>query len=164
MEKSITFINAINMKISKEGLELIKGFEKFMAKPYIDAVGVPTIGYGNTYYLDGRKVDMRDSPITEGQATVLLETIFEKDFAKFIPQNVNQNQFDAMASLVYNIGTGAFFKSTLRKKVKVNPNDASIEQEFLKWNKGRIGGQLVELRGLTIRRKKESELYFKPVI
>ena len=152
------------MKISKEGLELIKGFEKFMAKPYIDAVGVPTIGYGNTYYLDGRKVDMRDSPITEGQATVLLETIFEKDFAKFIPQNVNQNQFDAMASLVYNIGTGAFFKSTLRKKVKVNPNDASIEQEFLKWNKGRIGGQLVELRGLTIRRKKESELYFKPVI
>ena len=152
------------MKISKEGLELIKGFEKFISEPYIDAVGVPTIGYGSTYYLDGRKVDMRDSPITEGQATVLLETIFEKDFAKFIPQNVNQNQFDAMASLVYNIGTGAFFKSTLRKKVKVNPNDASIEQEFWKWNKGRKNGQLVELRGLTIRRKKESELYFKPII
>jgi lysozyme len=152
------------MKISKEGLELIKGFEKFVSEPYIDAVGIPTIGYGSTYYLDGREVDMRDSPITEGQATVLLETIFEKDFAKFIPQNVNQNQFDAMASLIYNIGTGAFFKSTLRKKVKVNPNDASIEQEFWKWNKGRILGQLVELRGLTIRRKKESELYFKPII
>jgi lysozyme len=152
------------MKISKEGLELIKGFEKFMPKPYIDAVGVVTIGYGNTYYPDNRKITMQDAQITEAQASILLETIFEKDFAKFIPQNVNQNQFDAMASLVYNIGTGAFFKSTLRKKVKVNPNDASIEQEFLKWNKGRIGGQLVELRGLTIRRKKESELYFKPII
>ena len=151
------------MKISKEGLELIKGFEKFMPKPYIDAVGVVTIGYGNTYYADGRKVTMQDAQITETQATILLETIFEKDFAKYIPDNVNQNQFDAMASLIYNIGTGAFFKSTLRKKVKVNPNDASIEQEFWKWNKGRKNGQLVELRGLTIRRKKESELYFKPI-
>jgi lysozyme len=149
------------MIISKEGLELIKGFEKFMPKPYIDAVGVVTIGYGNTYYPDGQKVTMQDAPITETQATILLETIFEKDFAKYIPENVNQNQFDAMASLIYNIGTGAFFKSTLRKKVKVNPNDASIEQEFWKWNKGRKNGQLVELRGLTIRRKKESELYFK---
>jgi lysozyme len=152
------------MKISKEGLELIKGFEKFMAKPYIDAVGVVTIGYGSTYYLDGTKVTMQDSPITEAQATILLETIFEKDFAKFIPQNVNQNQFDAMALLIYNIGAVAFLKSTLLKKVKVNPNDASIEQEFLKWNKGRILGQLVELKGLTIRRVKEAELYFKPII
>jgi lysozyme len=151
------------MKISKEGLELIKGFEKFMPKPYIDAVGVPTIGYGNTYYADGQKVTIQDAQITETQATILLETVFEKDFAKYIPENVNQNQFDAMSSLVYNIGTGAFFKSTLRKKVKVNPNDASIEQEFWKWNKGRKNGQLVELRGLTIRRKKESELYFKPI-
>ena len=67
------------MKISKEGLELIKGFEKFVAKPYIDAVGVVTIGYGNTYYPDGRKVTMQDAPITETQATILLETVFEKD-------------------------------------------------------------------------------------
>jgi lysozyme len=152
------------MKISKQGLELIKGFEKFMSKPYIDAVGVVTIGYGNTYYPDDKEVTMQDAPITEAQASILLETIFEKDFAKFIPQNVNQNQFDAMACLIYNIGVGAFFKSTLLKKVKVNPNDKSIEQEFIKWNKGRILGQLVELKGLTIRRKKESELYFKPII
>ena len=152
------------MKISKQGLELIKGFEKFIAKPYIDAVGKPTIGYGNTYYIDGRKVTMGDSPITEAQATLLLETIFDKDFAKFIPQNVNQNQFDAMASLIYNIGAGAFNGSTLRKKVIANPNDFSIEQEFWKWNKCTVNKQKVELRGLTIRRKKESELYFKQLI
>jgi lysozyme len=69
-----------------------------------------------------------------------------------------------MACLIYNIGAGAFKISTLLKKVKVNPNDASIEQEFWKWNKGRILGQLVELKGLTNRRKKEAELYFKPII
>jgi len=152
------------MKISKQGLDLIKGFEKFISEPYIDAVGKPTIGYGSTYYLDGRKVTMQDFFITEAQATILLETIFEKDFAKFIPQNVNQNQFDAMASLIYNIGAGAFNGSTLRKKVIANPDDASIEQEFMKWNKGTVNKQKVELRGLTIRRKKEAELYFKPVI
>lgn len=151
------------MKISKEGLQLIKDFEKFIAKPYIDAVGVPTIGYGVTYYLDGKKVTMQDPPITEEQASLLLEKLFEKDFAKFIPQNVNHNQYDALSSLIYNIGAGAFTKSNLCRKVIANPNDASIEQEFWKWNKGRRNGLLVELRGLTIRRKKESELYFKPI-
>ena len=148
------------MKISQKGIELIKQFEAFKANPYIDAVGVPTIGYGVTYYLDGRKVTMKDQAITEQQASLLLESLIEKDFARFVPTNVNQNQFDALCSLVYNIGVGAFTKSTLYKKVLANPNDESIKQEFLKWNKGRRNGQLVEMKGLTNRRIKESELYF----
>lgn len=151
------------MKISEQGLELIKGFEKFVSKPYIDAVGIPTIGYGVTYYLDGRKVTMKDAVITEQQASLLLEALFEKDFAKYIPKNINQNQFDALASLIYNIGVGAFTKSTLYKKALANPNDKSIEQEFWKWNKGTVNGKKIELKGLTIRRKKESQLYFKPI-
>lgn len=148
------------MKISQKGIELIKQFESFKANPYIDAVGVPTIGYGVTYYLDGRKVTMKDQAITEQQASLLLESLIEKDFARFVPKNVNQNQFDALCSLVYNIGVGAFTKSTLYKKVLANSNDESIKQEFLKWNKGRRNGQLVEMKGLTNRRIKESELYF----
>lgn len=148
------------MKISQKGIELIKQFEAFKANPYIDAVSVPTIGYGVTYYLDGRKVTMKDQAITEQQASLLLESLIEKDFARFVPTNVNQNQFDALCSLVYNIGVGAFTKSTLYKKVLANPNDESIKQEFLKWNKGRRNGQLVEMKGLTNRRIKESELYF----
>jgi len=148
------------MKISQKGIELIKQFEAFKANPYIDAVGVPTIGYGVTYYLNGRKVTMKDQAITEQQASLLLESLIEKDFARFVPTNVNQNQFDALCSLVYNIGAGAFTKSTLYKKVLANPNDESIKQEFLKWNKGRRNGQLVEMKGLTNRRIKESELYF----
>lgn len=150
------------MKISQQGIDLIKSFESFVSKPYADAVGIITIGYGSTYYLDGRRVSMSDKPITEQQASELLEATFEKDFAKHIP-TVNQNQFDALGSLIYNIGAGAFKKSTLYKKVLANKDDKSIEQEFLKWNKGRVNGKLVELRGLTIRRKKEAELYFKPI-
>lgn len=151
------------MKISKNGLDLIKDFEKFIPQPYIDDVGVITIGYGSTYYLDGKRVTMSDKPINEQQATELKRSVLEKDFEPFIPKNVNQNQFDALASLIYNIGASAFSKSTLLKKVIKNPNDKSIEQEFLKWNKGRVNGKLVELKGLTIRRKKEAELYFKPI-
>lgn len=151
------------MKISKQGLDLIKGFEKFVPNPYIDAVGVPTIGYGVTYYLSGSKVKMTDESITELKASEMLESLFENDFADYIPNNVNQNQFDALGSLIYNIGVSAFTKSTLYRKVVKNPSDKSIEQEFFKWNKGRVNGKLVELKGLTIRRKKEAELYFKPI-
>lgn len=151
------------MKISEKGIQLIKQFEKFIAKPYLDAVGVPTIGYGVTYYLDGKRVTMKDSEITEQQASLLLESLIERDFAKVVPKNLNQNQFDALCSLVYNIGVGAFSKSTILKKVIANPNDKSIHDEFLRWNKGRRNGQLIELRGLTIRRQKESELYFTAI-
>lgn len=151
------------MRISKQGIDLIKGFESFVAKPYIDAVGLPTIGYGNTYYPDGGRVKMTDEAITEAEASRMLSVVFENDFADYIPDNVNQNQFDALGSLIYNIGASAFLKSTLYRKVFKNPSDKSITQEFFKWNKGRVNGKLVELKGLTIRRKKEAELYFKPI-
>lgn len=151
------------MKISKQGLDLIKEFESFVSKPYIDAVGIATIGYGSTYYLDGRKVSMTDKPITEEEATELKINVIAKDFEPFIPKGVNQNQFDALVSLTYNIGARAFTRSTLYKKVLSNPNDKSIEQEFLKWNKGRVNGRLIELRGLTRRRRREADLYFKTI-
>ena len=54
------------MKTGKKGIDLIKEFEGFRAKPYRDAVGIPTIGYGNTYYEDGRAVKLTDPPITPG--------------------------------------------------------------------------------------------------
>jgi lysozyme len=149
------------MKISKYGIDLIKEFERFSSNPYTDSVGVITIGYGSTYYLDGRRVLMSDKPIAEQEATELIKATLERDFEPFIPSNVNQNQFDALCSLIYNIGASAFIKSTIFRKVAKNPNDKTVGQEFLKWNKGRVNGSLVELKGLTIRRKKEAELYFK---
>jgi lysozyme len=74
---------------------------------------------------------------------------------------VNQNQFDALVSFCYNLGIGAFNSSTLKKKVIANPADASIRDEFMKWNKARVKGVLTELKGLTNRRTAEADLYFK---
>ena len=146
------------MKISNNGINLIKHFEGLSLKPYLDVVNIPTIGWGNTFYEDGTKVTLKDKPITEERALKLLEVVANRDFAdKIFPSikvKVTQSQFDAMVSLAYNIGAGAFLKSTLLKKV--NAGDfAGAGEEFLRWNKA--GGKVV--LGLTRRRKKEKQLF-----
>ena len=145
------------MKISPKGLELIKEFEGFSANAYLCPAKIPTIGYGNTFYADGRKVKLGEQ-ISKTDALELLEKVVNKDFAdKIFPAikvPVAQNQFDAMCSLAYNIGVGNFLKSTLLKKV--NAGDfVGASEEFLRWNKA--GGK--ELLGLTKRRKREFDLF-----
>ena len=107
------------MKISAMGLESIKEFEGFSANAYLCPAKIPTIGYGNTFYSDGRKVKLGEQ-ISKTDALELLEKVVNKDFAdKIFPAikvPVTQNQFDAMVSLAYNIGVGNFSKSTLLKK------------------------------------------------
>lgn len=146
------------MKISENGLNLIKEFEGLSLKPYLDVVKIPTIGYGNTYYTDGKKVTLNDKPISEIEATELLSCVANKDFADkifpLIKVKVSQNKFDAMVSLAYNIGVGNFSKSTLLKKLnKGDFKGASLE--FERWN--RAGGKV--LAGLTKRRLKEKALF-----
>ena len=148
------------MKISAMGLELIKEFEGFSANAYLDVVNIPTIGYGNTFYKDGKKVTLNDKPISEIEATELLSYVAQKDFGDKILQLVkvplNQNQFDSLVSFCYNIGMGNFTKSTLLKKI--NQSDfRGASLEFEKWNKS--GG--VVLAGLVKRRLKEKALFIK---
>ena len=145
------------MKISSRGLELIKDFEGFSSTSYLDVVNIPTIGWGNTFYEDGTKDKLGDQ-ISKTDALKLLEVIANRDFAdKIFPSikvKVSQSQFDAMVSLAYNIGTGAFLKSTLLKKV--NAGDlAGAGEEFLRWNKA--NGK--EVIGLTRRREREKQLF-----
>ena len=149
------------MKISPRGLELIKDFEGFSSSAYLDVVNIPTIGWGNTFYADGRKVKLGDQ-ISKTDALKLLEVVANRDFAdKIFPSikvKVTQSQFDAMVSLAYNIGVGAFLKSTLLKKV--NAGDfAGAGEEFLRWNKA--GGK--EVLGLTRRREREKQLFLSLV-
>ena len=151
------------MNLSENGLKELKASEAFRAKPYQDSAGVWTIGYGSTYYPDGKKVAKTDAPLTELQASDLLLEVFNKDFAGHIPDNVNQNQYDALASFIYNIGTKGFNMSTLKKKVLANPNDPTIKDQFLRWDKATIKGKKVTLAGLTKRRKREVKLYFMGV-
>ena len=146
-------------KLSQKGLELIKSFEGLSLKPYVCAGGINTIGYGNTYYTNGKKVTLQDKPITKEQAEELLKhslSTYEKAVDSFCRDDISQNQFDALVSFCYNVGTGALQKSTLIKKVNANSKDVTISDEFMKWNKanGRV------LVGLTRRRQAESKLYF----
>lgn len=146
-------------KASKRGLDLIKKYEGFRAEPYKCPAGVPTIGYGATYYPDGKRVKMTDSPITEKQATELLKSMlvnFEKAVDTYCIDTINQNQFDALVSFAYNVGTNALKNSTLLKKLNVNANDPTIRDEFKKWVKA--GGKT--LKGLVTRRNEEADLYF----
>lgn len=103
-----------------------------------DVGGVWTIGYGNTRYEDGTPVKKGDT-ITQARADDLFEYFVDLDFAPAVDSLVGngvtlkQQQFDALVSFTYNVGTGNFGSSTLLKKVKVNPNDPTIRDEFMKW-------------------------------
>lgn len=147
------------MELSAKGLALIKRFEGFSATPYKCSAGVPTIGYGSTYYEDGRPVQMDDPAISEEWAEALLINVvrtFEKAVNSMIQQELTQNQFDALVSFTYNVGTEAFKKSTLLKRVNNNPFDSDINRQFLKWVNA--GGKV--RAGLVKRRQKEAQLYF----
>jgi lysozyme len=147
------------MKLNNSGYLLITEFEGFSAKPYLCSAKIPTIGYGNTYYSDAKRVTMLDKEITKVQAFEMFKTIadrFADKVNKLVTSPLNQNQFNALVSLAYNIGTGNFASSTILKKVNKNHNDTSIELEFKKWNKV----NKKEVAGLTKRRLYESKVYF----
>ncbi len=147
------------MKISQKGLDLLKRFEGVRLKPYLCPAGIPTISIGCTYYPDGTKVRMTDPEITQARATEIFLNVlkhYESSVDSFTRDDITQNQFDALVSFAYNVGTGALKKSTLLKKVNANPNDKFIESQFLIWNK--VNG--VPVKGLTLRRQAESKLYF----
>ena len=140
------------MKTSHKGIALIKEFEGLRLKAYKCPGGVWTIGYGHTA---GVKPGM---VISEAQAEeyLMADLIASEKYLNSLGLAINQNQFDALISLIYNIGIGNFQKSTLLRKARVNPNDNSIMDEFLKWvySKGRV------LPGLQRRRLAEMKLYF----
>jgi lysozyme len=148
------------MRLNNAGYLLICKFEGLRLTPYLCSAKVPTIGYGNTYYPNGRKVTMQDKAITKAQAFEMFKFIADKFAVKvdeLVKSNVNQNQFNALVSFAYNIGVNGLSKSTLLKKVNFNPDDLTIKNEFLKWNKA--GGK--EVKGLTIRREQESQICYE---
>ena len=148
------------MKLDLNGYNLICEFEGLKLKPYLCSAKIPTIGYGNTYYPNGKRVTLLDDAITKEYAFEIFKTIADK-FAKrvddMVTSELTQSQFNALVSFAYNVGTGAFATSTLLKKVNVNPNDATIKNEFLKW----VRANKKVIQGLVNRRNKEVLIYFK---
>lgn len=158
------------MKITAEGIALIKAFEKCKLAAYKDGKGIWTIGWGNTYYSAGDPVKQGDI-ITQSIADSLFERIlndFDKGVQMMLP-NAGPNQHSALVIFAYNLGLRALKNSTLLKLAKVNLLDPKIYKyrvdakgeaitescEFLKWvSKGTVN----EL-GLRRRRQAECDLY-----
>lgn len=140
------------MKTSSRGIELIKRHESLIQTAYLDPVGIWTIGYGHTGGVKSGDV------VSEAQAEQLLrEDLSTAERAvNSHGLRLNQNQFDALVSFTFNCGSGNLARSTLLKKVKRNPNDPTIADEFRKWKYG--GGRV--LPGLVKRREEELKLYF----
>ena len=156
------------LKLSKRGINLMKRYEGFRSAPYIDMVGVTTIGYGNTYYPDRRKVKMTDKHLTEPQAAQLAMDIINLDFAPAVNKifkdeiasgKLNQNMFDALVSLAYNIGTSSLANSNSVTGNIKKGNYKAAADGFLLWNKGRINCKLQAIKCLTRRRKEERVLF-----
>jgi len=141
------------LSTSQYGIEIIKSFEGFRQLPYICAGGKYTIGYGHVIlpYESYESVSAEDA-----------ENILRRDLAhaeqavmRNIDVKLTQNQFDALVSLVFNIGPAALQRSTLRQKINYNSCFDEITREFMRWVYA--GGRV--LAGLTKRRMHEANLY-----
>ena len=147
------------MKIGQAGLSLIKEFEGCKLLSYKCPAGVWTIGIGSTRYADGTPVKANQALPNEAAAVQLLtNTIAPYEHSvNTIGETFTQNEYDALVSLWYNIGSGNFISSTLVKMLKANEPKTEVAKQFLRWDKAR--GK--PLAGLTRRRNAEAELFLK---
>ena len=152
----------MNLEIAAE---LCRRFEGFKSKPYLCPAGVPTIGYGSTFYSDGRKVTLQDAPMDEPTARNLLITEL---MHKYAPGVIRQcpvllalatkendwRKLNAIVDFAYNLGVGRLQTSTLRRKINEQDWEGAKEQLML-WTRG--GGKV--LPGLLKRRQAECALF-----
>ncbi|OTG87179.1 lysozyme [Acinetobacter sp. ANC 4558] len=143
--------------ISEKGYALIREFEGFRANAYLDSAGIWTIGFG-TIKINGKPVKKGDTCTKEqAEQWLKLDCLWvDACLDKYITIVVTQNQFDALASLVYNIGETAFKSSTLLTKLNAGDFKAAADN-FDRWVNA--GGK--RLQGLVNRRAKEKELFLK---
>jgi lysozyme len=137
---------------------LCKQFEGYRGKPYLCPAGVATIGYGSTYYADGRKVALTDAPMSEPDAAALLLQELHHTYLPGVLRQcpillTDERKCNAIVDFVYNLGLGRLQTSTLKRKINQQDWDAAQEQLML-WTKG--GGRV--LPGLVKRRAAESAL------
>ncbi len=141
--------------VTQEGLSLIKRFEGFSPTIYLDAAGLPTIGYG--HLLRPGEAEMFRRGISHEAAIALLikdVEVAERSVLRLIALPLTNGQFDALVSFTFNLGGGALQRSTLRRKVNREEHD-DVPAEFLRWVWA--GGK--KLRGLVRRREAEVEYY-----
>jgi lysozyme len=146
------------MRISEAGIDLIKRFEGLELESYQDIAGVWTIGYGHT------ETAGPNQKISAREADDLLRRDLaprERAVEQLVKAPLNQNEFDALVSFVFNVGIGALKSSTALKRL--NHNDRLGAADALTWwNKATVAGVLREVTGLTRRRASERALFLTP--
>lgn len=144
--------------ISEKGYAIIREFEGFKAEAYLDTGGVWTIGFGTIKYPNGQRVKKGDT-CTREQADQWLKNDckwVDACLDKNVKVNLNQNQFDALASFVYNIGETAFVKSTMLTLINQNSLTSAASQ-FDRW----VFDNGKRIQGLVNRRAREKSLFLK---
>lgn len=137
---------------------LCKQFEGFRTRPYLCPAGIPTIGYGSTYYADGRKVSLNDQAISEADAYTLLMQELRHTYLPGVLRNcpvlaTDERKLNAIVDFCYNLGVGRLQTSTLKRKI--NAKDwAGAKEQLMLWTRG--GGKV--LPGLVKRRTAECAL------
>lgn len=148
------------MKITESLIKIVEEEEGWSAVPYLCPAGKWTIGFGSTFWEDGKPVKKEDKPIDKERGRILVKAHFAREVEPALDNLVKvpltQNQYDALADFIYNVGVTNFAKSTLLRKLNAKDYEGAAA-EFPKWNKG--GGKV--LQGLVRRRKKEQDLFLK---
>lgn len=154
------------MQMSQHGLSLLEQWEGFKLQVYKDSAGLPTIGVGHLLTrseLTSGKININGVPVqyanglTQQQVNDLLAQDLkptEQAVNGGVKVALNQNQFDALTSFAFNVGTGAFTGSTLLKVLNQGQYD-QVPTQLLRWT--RSGGQVVQ--GLLNRRQNEIKLW-----
>lgn len=153
---TVTIYNPF-MSARKTASAIIKKYEGLRLKAYLDTGNVPTIGYGNTKYMNGTPVKMGDV-ITKEQA----EKEFEYDLSEFfndvksrLKVSVTDAQLAALVSFAYNVGIGAMLKSTLWRLLHEGQPKVTVANELRKW----VYDNGKKITGLVNRRESERNLY-----
>lgn len=150
----------ISMRTSAAGRKAIAAHEGNVLTAYQDSVGVWTIGVGHTAAA-GAPAPKKGMKITAAESDEILSRDLanvEAEVSKQVKVPLSQNQFDALVSLVFNIGGTAFRKSTLLRKLNAGDYQGAADQ-FRVWNKGTVNGKKVAIKGLTNRRADERRLF-----
>jgi len=136
---------------------LCRRFEGLHLEPYLCPAGMPTIGYGATFYEDGRRVTLKDQAITKDRAEQLMQwhlrNHFLPDVAALCPGADTAERIGALLDFTFNLGSGNLRASTLRRRVNAGQWD-DVPAQLRRWNKA---GGLV-MRGLTLRRQAEIDV------
>jgi lysozyme len=147
--------------INECGLGIIKKYEGLRLDVYRDPIGIPTIGYGSIWGIDGDRVRMDHRKVTEEEAGFLLQRDVgkaERYVGHLIDVPITINMFSATVSLVYNIGSGNFQNSQIRMRIN-RKNYAGAAAIWWQWRRAR--GRIY--RGLVLRRAMERELFLDEI-